>query len=45
MQDSAGIINAFRQCIDYDSLRFPETSIFKWSGYKLNYRRKIGKNY
>jgi hypothetical protein len=21
-------------CLDYDSLRFPETSILKWYGYK-----------
>jgi methylated-DNA-[protein]-cysteine S-methyltransferase len=23
-------------CLDYDSLRFPETSIFKWNGYSIN---------
>jgi hypothetical protein len=21
-------------CLDYESLRLPETSIFKWNGYK-----------
>jgi len=23
-----------KMCLDYESLRLPETSIFKWSGYK-----------
>jgi len=25
-----------KMCLDYESLRLPETSIFKWSGYKCS---------
>jgi len=26
-----------KMCLDYDLLKFPETSIFKWSGYITKY--------
>jgi hypothetical protein len=32
-----------KMCLDYDSLRFPETSIFKWSGYIILHNTSIGK--
>jgi len=28
-----GITLNKKMCLDYESLRLPETSIFKWSGY------------
>jgi drug/metabolite transporter (DMT)-like permease len=28
-------------CLDYESLRLPETSIFKWSGYSTLFIRLI----
>jgi len=29
-----GITLDKKMCLNYESLRLPETSIFKWSGYK-----------